>query len=230
LGENIVTSGLSLYLDAAYRPSYPTTGTTWYDVSGYGINGTLTNGPTYSTEGGGSIVFDGVDDYCVNLTSINVGNSNTVCAFIKLNGSQTSPGGAGLPGASIFNPFANGIDNWLGITDNKLYLFATEFSDVNNFNLVGTTPLDTTNSVWYFVTSVIDGNTATIYINGVLEATVTKSFTIASWGGSGAYIGARNTTQRFLKGSIANVSVYNRALTQNEILQNFNAQKSRFGL
>ncbi len=229
LGENIVTNGLALYLDAGYGTSYPTTGTTWYDVSGYNNNATLVNGPSFNSGNGGSIVFDGTDDYGFTSATTSLGNSNTVCAFIKLNGLQTNSSGAGLSGGTIYTSTANGVDNYLGISGNKLYLFATEIADVNNFGLIGTTSLDTSNSVWYYVTSVINGNTATIYINGVLEATVTQSFIIASWSGNG-FIGCRTTTTRLLKGSIANISVYSRALTQSEILQNFNAQKSRFGL
>ena len=61
--EGIVTNGLVLSLDAGFDPSYPTTGTTWYDLSGNSNNGTLINGPTFNTSNSGSIVFDGIDDY-----------------------------------------------------------------------------------------------------------------------------------------------------------------------
>lgn len=59
----IVTNGLVLALDAAKKDSYPGSGTVWRDISGNGNNGTLTNGPTFNSGNGGSIVFDGVDDY-----------------------------------------------------------------------------------------------------------------------------------------------------------------------
>ena len=59
----IVTDGLVLYLDAANTKSYPTTGTTWNDLLGAISGGTLINGPTFNSANGGSIVFDGVDDY-----------------------------------------------------------------------------------------------------------------------------------------------------------------------
>ena len=59
----IVTNGLVLSLDAADRNSYPGTGTTWRDMSGNGNNGTLTDGPTFNSNNGGSIVFDGTNDY-----------------------------------------------------------------------------------------------------------------------------------------------------------------------
>jgi len=229
LNMNIITNGLIEYLDAGYMGSYPITGTTWYNVAGTSAgNATLNNGPTYSSSNGGILIFDSVDDYGTISTTIDAGSVNTVCAFVKLDGQQNQPSGAGLVGSSIYTPLANGADNWLGFTGDKLYFFATESNDVNNFNLVGTTSLDTTNTVWYYITSVINGNSATIYLNGVLENTVTKLFTIGSWT-SQAYIGGRGLSRLF-KGSIANMSVYNRALSQTEILQNYNAQKSRFGL
>ena len=60
---NIITRGLILHLDASAPSSYPGSGTTWSDISGNNHVGTLTNGPTFSTDGGGSIVFDGTNDY-----------------------------------------------------------------------------------------------------------------------------------------------------------------------
>jgi hypothetical protein len=61
-GPHIVTDGLILSLDAANNKSYPRSGTTWNDLSGNGNNGTLVNGPTFSSANGGSIVFDGTND------------------------------------------------------------------------------------------------------------------------------------------------------------------------
>ena len=58
----ITTNGLVLNLDAGFIPSYPKNGTTWYDTSSVGNNGTLVNGPTYSSDDGGTIVFDGSND------------------------------------------------------------------------------------------------------------------------------------------------------------------------
>ena len=70
-GPNVVYNGLVLYLDAANNKSYVSGSTSWNDLTGNKNVGTLTNGPTFNTGSGGSIVFDGVDDY-VNLgTSIN---------------------------------------------------------------------------------------------------------------------------------------------------------------
>ena len=91
--EGIVTDGLVLNLDAGFTPSYPKNGTTWYDVGGT-YNGTLTNGPTFSTDGGGSIVFDGVDDYVVTSpTTFTANNDFTYELFIKSNSSYITSRG-----------------------------------------------------------------------------------------------------------------------------------------
>ena len=84
---NIVTNGLVLNLDAANPRSYPPAynGTTWFDLSGNSNNGTLTNGPTYNTGSGGSIVFDGVDDYgsfIINFLSLE--RIDFCCLFLKI--------------------------------------------------------------------------------------------------------------------------------------------------
>lgn len=71
-GPDIITDGLVFCLDAANSKSYPGTGTAWTDLSGNDNNGTLTNGPTFDSSNGGSIVFDGVNDQvnCGNITEI----------------------------------------------------------------------------------------------------------------------------------------------------------------
>ena len=82
--EGIVTSGLTFCLDAGFTPSYTTSGTTWYDLGYNSNNGTLVNGPTFSTDGGGCIVFDGVDDYVrvLDNNSLDISNNITIeCWF-----------------------------------------------------------------------------------------------------------------------------------------------------
>jgi hypothetical protein len=84
---SVVTTGLQLYLDAGNASSYPGTGTAWTDLSVNGRNGTLTNGPTYSGTNGGSIVFDGTNDYVQCTGSLTV-TAATFVAWIKRNGNQ----------------------------------------------------------------------------------------------------------------------------------------------
>ncbi len=66
--SQVVKDGLVVCLDAGNPKSYPGTGNTWYDLTINGNNGTLTNGPTFSSINGGGIVFDGINDY------VSVGN------------------------------------------------------------------------------------------------------------------------------------------------------------
>jgi len=216
----IVTSGLVLALDAANKLSYPGTGTTWYDLNGTN-NGTLTNGPTFNAGNGGSILFDGVDDYASIPNTINLGNTFTISSFIKL----TSNNGD----TSVTGTTANGSDNWFGINSNKIYLFYTETTDVNNSALLGATTLS--NGIFYQITAVINGSTSIVYLNGIQDGTRTESFTIGSWNESYA-IGRRSASvaQRYFNGNIANIVFYNRVLSATEILQNYNVQKTRFGL
>ena len=80
----IVTNGLVLALDAANIKSYPGSGTTWTDLSGIGNNGTLTNGPTYSSANGGSLVFNGTDNYVsLPANSINTNADLTLNYWVK---------------------------------------------------------------------------------------------------------------------------------------------------
>ena len=124
--EPIVTNGLVLNLDAGFAPSYPITGTTWYDLSGYGNNGTLTNGPTYSSENTGSIVFDGVNDN-ISLTSPSSTTSWSINFWFE---------------ASNLNPSLISIQNMIAIApsggsgaEGYIVFTMTLFYNVNSINV-----------------------------------------------------------------------------------------------
>ena len=220
-GPNAITSGLVLSLDAGNTKSYQSGSTTWFDKSGNGNNGTLTNSPTYSSANGGSIVFDGVDDYINISTTPNLPNPLTICTFVNtsvITGSNQV----------IYGPSANGADNWLSVSNNRVQIYATQTSDVGNFSISGTTVIQA--NIWYHITGIVNNNVTSIYINGVFEvASSAQAFTIGGWN-STARIGQRATGQFPFNGRIACVQGYNRALTASEILQNYNATKSRFNL
>jgi hypothetical protein len=217
----IVTDGLVLYLDAANSKSYVSGSTTWSDISRGGNNGTLTNGPTYSSANGGSIILDGSNDYVDVTTTPNLTNPLTICAFVNTSVTTGS-------NQVIYGPSANGQDNWLSISNNKAQILATQTSDVNNFSITGTTTIQA--NTWYHITGIVDNNVTSLYINGVFEvASSARAFTIGGWN-STARIGQRATGQFSFNGRIASVYGYNRALTAQEILQNYNATKTRFGL
>jgi hypothetical protein len=220
-GPNIVENGLVLSLDAGNVKSYPGSGTTWLDKSGNSNNGTLTNGPTFNSTNGGSIVFDGVDDYVAVDTTPNLTNPLTICAFVN---TSVVTGSVQV----IYGPSANVNDNWLSISNNKASILATQAPDVNNFAISGNTNIEA--NKWYHITGIVNNNVTSIYVNGVFEiASSAQAFTVAGWN-STARIGQRATGQYTFNGRIASICGYNRALTAQEILQNYNATKTRFGL
>ncbi len=209
----IVTDGLVLYLDTANQYSYVSGSTSWNDISRGGNNGTLVNGPTYNSANGGSIVFDGVDDYVNCGSGVITTTTITVNAWIKLN---------------INNDYQHVVDSssntWhLAILNNgKAY-----FYDGSTYHTSGST-LNT--NMWYMITGVKTLTTNNIYVNGILSDSLlssnpvpTNTLNLARWQGT-------IPPSRYLNGNIPSVQIYNRALSATEVLQNYNATKTRFGL
>jgi hypothetical protein len=215
--EGIVTNGLVLNLDAGFTPSYSRSGTTWYDLSLSGNNGTLTNGPTFSSDGGGSIVFDGVDDY-VNVPSPINTTTISMCCWIYL---------------SARNAYGGFIDSytdqWEFITDST----GEKLSFVLWKNSGGYDEYKSTDNIptgqWSFVGCSISG-TSILLTLGTKQYSYTMVQSIKT-GASSIKIGASiSGAPQYLNGKMATVCIYNRALTYNELMQNYNAQKGRFGL
>ena len=206
--ESIVTSGLTLCLDTGFRPSYSTSGVTWYDISYGGNNGTLTNEPTFDSSNGGIILFDGVNEY-VNWNNNPISaltTSITYDAWIKF---SVAVQNAFTLSSSNFKVYHQNNSTW--------YISGTGTGDRN----IGWTYItDWINFVYSF-----DGTNHICYINGV-------SYTVNSGGGLGTQsnlqLCGRNSGDLPLKGNMAITRVYNRALSALEILKNYNAQKSRY--
>jgi hypothetical protein len=222
-GPNTVTDGLVVAVDAANLKSYQSGSTIWYDKSGNGFNGTLTNGPTFDSGSGGSIVFDGTNDYIPLTGNIILGNTFTIMGWVKMSAAANAF-------YNVYGCVANGSDNWFGVYYNVVDFYGTEIADVNNFHVYGTTILNL--QQWYHIAATINISTVNVYTNAILDTSVTKSFTIAPWNSNGSNdIGRRGgINQNFFNGSLSNIQTYNRALTTAEILQNYNATKGRFGL
>jgi hypothetical protein len=225
----IVTSGLVLALDAANKVSYPGSGTSWYDLSGTN-NGTLTNGPTFNAGNGGSIVFDGVDDYVSvsSAQSLNPGtNSFTIDYWCKINSSNYSCA-LETRGTNLYGFLA--IAYYLG---GYMSLFLNGTNDpAQNIYLTTTTPVQF--SVWNHQSIVVDRSTQQIifYYNGYQtgnKVSITDTGTIDPGSGYRYWIGG-DLGGSPMNGNIPILRQYNRALSATEILQNYNATKSRFGL
>jgi len=231
--EGIITDGLVLNLDAGFTASYPKNGTTWYDVGGSN-NGTLTNGPTFSTDGGGSIVFDGANDYVdCNSSIVDLNSSFTFASWVKTT--------SNLSDNSNFRRLIGRGDNsssftgeWAALTYNTSgNAFAFEIDDDTvKSGMYGTISLNP--NTWYYVVGVINRtNTLYLYVNGVLDSTATDNTSLNVNPPYNLYLGAQRSGGNpffILNGNLPVAQIYNRALSATEILQNYNAQKGRFGL
>jgi hypothetical protein len=207
----IVTNGLILNLDAAKTDSYPGTGTTWRDLSGNSNNGTLTNGPTFSGIGKqASIVFDGVDDY-VSIPLFSFTSDFTVTFFERITGGiiGNNQGVIGNVGSG------DDINHFNGYI--RMYN-----RDLNADAIVATSP--TNLNIWYNWVFTRSGATYRIYKNGIVDATST--YLIFSWDISA--IGSGNAG--YFRGNIPSIQIYNRALSAQEVTQNFNALRGRYGI
>jgi hypothetical protein len=238
--SSIITSGLVLNLDASNASSYAGSGTSWFDLSGNGNNGTLTNGPTFNSANGGSIVFDGTNDY------ISIGSQNIV-------GTGTSAF-TGELWWYINKTLASGEYIMpIRIKQDSEFLIAL-YNSSGTYNLYGVFRLSTqygiplTNSdyinKWICMQFVYTGgnkNTASsykFYINGAQIAVGSNNFGPAGGEGSNCnIIGADgnsgcNTffTSGVMKGNIASYRLYTGELTAAQLLQNYNATKTKFGL
>ena len=221
----VIDSSLVLYLDAANPRSYVSGSSVWTDVSRGGNTGALTNGPTYSSANGGSIVFDGSNDYVSVPATNTISSAFTISTWMKNNGgtnkeiackySTATPSlrqfefwveGAGQ--VSIY-AYGSGVAGWRTstkiINDNKIYNIVGVFSGANSLLNI-------------YINSIID--------NGALNGTVPSSVNISSQNIEiGRYDGGG-----YFNGNISNVSIYNRALSATEVRQNYNALKGRYGL
>ena len=224
-GPDIITDGLVLCLDAGNRDSYPGSGTVWRDLAGRGLNGTLTNGPTFNSSNGGSIVFDGTNDYCVGGNTSFVNNFYSLAIWFKNTGvSSTNDAGGGFLFAQ-----SNNFDHGVVMANSWANQRLTLSSNINN--ALVTPDNSVPNNIIHYGVGVYDGSTQKIYLNGNLIAQrnfstapvlVSPAFQIGRWG-YGGY-------ERYYNGIIYSVALYNRALTQQEVLQNYNATKGRFFL
>ena len=227
--ENIVTNGLVLNVDAGKSASYPGTGTTIYDLSGSGFTGTLVSSPTFSTLNGGSLVFNG-SSYITRSSALNAGQNFSVTAWIY----PTALSGGGR-NAVIGNAYPFLTDNgwYFCISNNNFGTFQSLMISLGQDNCIkiSNSYVFQLNS-WTHIAVTVSGGGASIklYANGVET----------SYGFSGGSartlvytnnefnIGVRYSASEKFVGSISQVQIYNTTLTTQEILQNYNATKSRY--
>ena len=240
---NIVTSGLVVNLDAGFTPSYPRTGISWINLSAPNNGGTLVNGPVYNdtSNGGGSISFDGSDDYvtCGSNSNVESLSQITMNVWVRFSGLDYVGGTGALNGfMSKGNPdsLSPNTGFWFAYDNrsNQNFFTYTCFGNSaggfggggNNFSSKSYT---FTNGVWYNITATVNSSSqGTLYINGVQQgSSVTFNNLSIPNTANQLYIG-RIELGYTLNGGIIQTQLYNRALTSGEVLQNYYAGLQRF--
>jgi hypothetical protein len=218
---SIVESGLVLNLDAGNSSSYPGTGSTWTDLSGSVNTGTLFNSPVYSSNNGGYLDFDGVDDYA--------GGANSVSTDLT-----------GDMSCEVWFKLDAVAGDWvrpLGKGDNANRTYGLWYNTTSGgflYQRYGTTNFQATYSTlptvgqWYQMVGTTTGSSHVLYINGVSVATATATGPWAS--STEGYRVAAATFHTFHNGPLSIARLYNRGLSATEVTQNFNAVCGRYGL
>ena len=224
-GPNLEEDGLVLCLDAGNAKSYPGSGTTWSDLI-ESNNGTLVNGPTYSSVDGGAIVFDGTNDRGNFTTPITSTSNQTYEIWTNAIASASAATGyAYLIHNNNFNNSTGSSYLTIGIQPTQQYFAAFDgaFSTMD----LGVTA-NTSNILQIVLTW--DGSTQKAYANSVLKNSQALTGTPQNFDTTTGFGYYKSSTYRMIQGNIYSIKVYNKALTASEIQQNYNALKGRFGL
>lgn len=236
--SGIIENGLNVYFDAANPVSYPGSGTTWTDLSGNTNNATLVNGVTYSSSDYGYLNFDGVNDYGNFGTNFLISRTTPFTITMWFKGNWRTAAGS--------NPFHRlitlrtsgtptfGIAYCTVRTAGYLGLY---FGANSGWSLATTDQLVTTGT-WNSFTVTYNGAGSTtignfkMYLNTTQLSLITSGL-IAPAALTDANLLATRTTAaevQIFNGSISTAYIYNRVLTNQELTQNHNAIKWRYGL
>ena len=237
LRSKVNRDGIVIYLDAGDVDSYPRSGTTWFDKSGNGFNGTLFNGVTFSNESGGVLIFNGTNQFMqanINNTSLDGDPRMTVEMMVKRTSSFQFGGFWGVGGAG--QGFS--IQGWTPIA-NRIHL---DLYDSTRLDTGVDYPLNNyVHVAWVKHNNSVDPNTMICYINGVGyggngltlgRATTTGPRLNTSTSGVGVSLGriTGNENANYAPITIGYFRVYNRALSGYEVFENFQSTRGRFGL
>jgi hypothetical protein len=210
-GPNIVTDGLVIALDTLSKRSYPGSGNIWYDLSGNNINGTLQNSSMVTSSPGKIRLNQSTDRIQYGHNTLLEPVSITVAAWINLDDIG---------------------DRHILIT--KWYGFSFEIGADGRpyFRLNGPGDQYSSEAIewgkWYYIVGTFNDSTKKhdCYINGVNRGTSTKSSSISY--SQGSFNIPYTGNAGYAKGEIGPLYIYDRDITQEEVLQNYNAQKERF--
>ena len=240
---NIVKDGLVFYADAANPRSYPGSGTVVNSMIGKGVSGSLSSTPMFDTDSIGNFDFDNTDTIQFNLGSP-LSNSQylTVGCWMNIDVFE-NPASANSNGGGVFHLTKNnGTFTGGGFAANTYFtqLRWNVRNNSSNYAFLNGASTDPGTDTWFYYTGTFDGTQSTnitktkLYINGlqrVLSFNGTQPTSLPSFTSADIlYWGVAENYNWYLNGQISNMHIYNRTLTGQEIIQNYNALKGRFGL
>jgi hypothetical protein len=196
---SISTSGLTVFLDAGYTPSYCRTGANWNDLSGTNSSAILFNSPAFSLSSGGVFVFNGTNNFASgsfsSLSTFTFGAWVNVGSVVNNSGILSSTNSVGL---QILN---------------------------NGFQFFNAPASGTTISIntWYYVVGTQDATTQRLYINGSLVSSANTTTSV-----SGTYYVGKRYDDVYFNGTVGCIQIYNRALTPAEVSNNYSVQYGRY--
>jgi len=215
-GASIVRDGLVLHLDAANPKSY-TSGTTWYDLSGNDNNGTLINGVGYSTDNKGAMIFDGVNDYITGSIPTLSSWSMSIWYF-----------STDIILKTVYYPFScnTGTANGIGFGGNFSEFSRDRWYFFDGANVFSSLETSVVINKWYYLTVTKTGTTYNLYTNGDFSLTGTG----ANLSCTSYTLGRRGDGSWPVTGKVSSGSIYNKVLTPQEVQQNFEATRGRYGI
>lgn len=217
----IVTDGLVVLLDAANKKSYPGSGTTWIDLTGNGYNGTLINGAVFSSDNNGVILLDGSNDRIELPTSLQL-QTFTIEMFVKLG--ETGDSWV-ISNQTVYNNYNNGY--LVRINDGYQIFGYVGYGGGSDF--VRTYEYDD-KTAWLHWVHTYGVNENKVYADLTPDAGATSGLGVDYTDTTGFTIGSARAGQLASTMTLSYFRMYNRVLSSNEILQNYNATKGRFGL
>jgi len=225
--SKIVTDNLVFFLDAGNTKSYSDGDTTWTDISGNENNATLVNGVGYSSNDGGSLTFDGTNDYVSETSALSdsfLQGNYSISFWIKFDVISTSA--------------SSNTDRALlhhGSSSSNAGLHLVNRNTKFHFGLYGNDLATTSNistNTWYNVVFTLNNTSYNkqIYINGLLDASHTGNGAYTGSGSNSRIGGIALTFGNYHDGNISSVMAYNRVITSSEVKQNYDSNKRRYGL
>lgn len=224
LGPNLVTNGLVLCLDAGNTKSYPGSGTTWTNIASSSNNGNLV-GSTFNASNGGSIAFNGIDNY-VSLGSFFTYQTFTIGLWVNPGTTQTTY-------ADIFDNNHTGSQSFVLQQDgNSTNIYGFGVSDGSG-SISSSSNIAVVANAWTHLAFTFSPSSRVIaYVNGAFhsQGALANGRTINYAGQSLALGRWEHLGARYWNGKISNFMVYNQVLTATQIQQNYNAFRGRFGI